>query len=116
MNRILQLAFWYAAAFAFVMAVLPHPPTVPFEPGDKFQHMLAFATLAALGTLAYPRLSALRLAAGLAAFGAAIEFIQMIPALHRDAELGDWIADILAVALSLVVTRLILRWRANSPD
>lgn len=116
MNRILQLAFWCAAAFAFVMAALPHPPTVPFEPGDKIQHMVAFATLGALGTLAYPRLSALRLAAALGAFGALIESVQMIPALHRDAELGDWIADISAVAVSLVVMHLVVRWRANTPE
>ena len=114
MNRILQLAFWCAAAFAFVMAVLPHPPKVPFEPGDKIQHMAAFATLAALGTFAYPRLSPWRLAACLCAFGAMIEVVQLIPVLHRDAEVADWMADTAAIAVVLVAVRGFLAWRAKN--
>ena len=94
------------------MAVLPHPPHVPT--GDKVQHMAAFATLAALGTFGYPRLAPLRLAAGLCAFGALIEVTQMIPVLHRDAELSDWLADTLAVTVVLVAVRLFLRLRANN--
>ncbi len=30
-----------------------------------------------------------------------IEVLQLMPALHRDAELGDWIADCMAAAVTL---------------
>jgi VanZ family protein len=98
--------FWAAACFAFVMAVLPHPPQVPGEPNDKVQHITAFATLALLGSFAYPRTALLRLLAGLSLFGAFIEVVQAIPMLHRDSDVLDWLADTVAV----VVVLLIVRW------
>jgi VanZ family protein len=97
---------WAAACFAFVMAVLPHPPQVPGEPNDKVQHITAFATLALLGSFAYPRTALLRLLAGLSLFGAFIEVVQAIPMLHRDSDVLDWLADTVAV----VVVLLIVRW------
>ena len=104
-----RLLFWAAAIFAFVMAVIPHPPQLPGEPSDKIQHMAAFATLSVLGAWAYARLALLRLLAGLALFGALIELIQAIPILHRDSEFLDWVADMLAVGAVL----LIVRWRRS---
>jgi VanZ family protein len=101
--------FWAAACFAFVMAVLPHPPQVPGEPNDKVQHITAFATLALLGSFAYPRTALLRLLAGLSLFGAFIEVVQAIPMLHRDSDVLDWLADTVAV----VVMLLIVRWRRS---
>jgi VanZ family protein len=102
----LRLAFWSAAAFAFVMAVLPHPPELPGDPSDKVQHVAAFATLGLLGTLAYPRLSAPKLVVRLSLFGAFIELVQAIPKLHRDSSVLDWIADTIACAIVLAA----LRW------
>ena len=95
--------FWLALAFTLVMALLPKPPAVPLPGGDKFQHMAAFAVLSLLAWLAFPRLRFVELFAAMAALGALIEILQMIPALHRDAQLGDWIAD---CAASLVVLSL----------
>ena len=62
-----QRTFWRfllacAATFAIVMAILPHPPQVTPDVGDKANHMLAFATLAILSVLAYPAASLLRIA------------------------------------------------------
>lgn len=105
---VLQLLFWAAALFAFVMAVLPHPPHVPAN--DKVQHMAAFATLGVLGSFAYPRLSALRLLIGLSLFGAFIEVVQAIPALHRDSDFWDWVADTVAVGVALLIVR---SWRTR---
>ncbi|MEO6040941.1 MAG: VanZ family protein [Croceibacterium sp.] len=112
MNRLLPLAFWCAAAFALVMALLPHPPEIPGDPSDKIQHIAAFATLALLGTRAYPRLSPIKLALALCAFGALIEVLQLIPSLHRDSDVRDWFADTLAVVAALSVARLSVRLRA----
>lgn len=102
-----RLLFWAAATFAFVMAVLPHPPSLPGVPSDKLQHVAAFATLGVLGAWAYVHASVLRLLAGLSLFGALIELVQAIPALHRDSDVKDWIADTLACGLVL----LLIRWR-----
>jgi len=98
-----RLLFWAAAVFAFVMAVLPHPPRVPTDPSDKVQHIIAFAALGGLAAWAFPATGAVRLLLGLSAFGALIEIIQLIPDLHRDGDLLDWVADTLAAALTLTV-------------
>lgn len=104
-----RLAFWSAAVFALVMALLPQPPNLPFEPSDKFQHGVAFMTLAALATCAYPKISLLRIGVALCLFGAAIEFFQMIPALHRDAQVSDWIADAAAIVATLILVAVLRR-------
>ena len=101
---------WAAAVFAFVMAVVPHPPQVPGEPNDKVQHIIAFATLALLGSFAYPRTTLTRLLIGLSLFGALIEIVQAIPALHRDSDVLDWLADTAAVIIVLLAVRW---WRGR---
>ena len=93
------------------MAVVPHPPELPGEPNDKIQHIIAFATLALLGSFAYPRTALIRLLAGLSLFGALIEVVQAIPMLHRDSDLLDWLADTAAVLVVLLIVR---RWSLRS--
>ena len=100
---LLQLLFWSAAAFAFVMAVLPHPPELPGDPSDKVQHIRAFAVLAALALAAFAEMSPLRIGVALGLLGAAIEVVQMIPMLHRDASALDWLADCAAVLVVLAI-------------
>ena len=100
--------FWAAGLFALVMALLPHPPRLPGDPSDKIQHIAAFLTLGLLGSFAFPRLSAIRLIVGLSLFGALIEVGQAIPALHRDSDPLDWLADTIACA---VIVMLIRWWR-----
>ena len=113
MNRTLRILFWLSVAFSFVMATLPHPPPMPGEPADKVQHMVAFATMSALAALAFPRVALLRIGIALSAFGAFIEFVQMIPMLHRDAELLDWIADSAAIGVVLGIAAMARRARTN---
>jgi hypothetical protein len=100
-----RAVFWATACFSFVMAVVPHPPELPGHPNDKLEHIAAFATLALLGSLAYPRAIFARLLIGLSLFGAFIELVQAIPALHRDSDPLDWVADTAAVLVVLVVVR-----------
>jgi VanZ family protein len=108
-SRPLRLTFWAAATFAFVMAVVPHPPHIPGAPNDKVQHIIAFATLALLGSWAYTAARPLKLLAWLSLFGALIEIVQAIPSLHRDADVVDWLADTIAVAAVLLLVRAATR-------
>lgn len=97
------MAFWSAAIFAFVMAVLPHPPQIPGSPSDKFQHILAFAILAGLAAAAYRGTPLILLGIQLSIFGAVIELVQLIPALNRDADWVDWLADTVAATAILLL-------------
>jgi hypothetical protein len=99
---ILRVAFWGAALFALTMAVLPQPPMLPGAPSDKVQHIAAFLVLGGLASFAYPATSPVYLGVSLSIFGAFIELVQRIPALHRDSDAVDWIADTAAVALVLI--------------
>jgi hypothetical protein len=92
------------------MAVLPHPPELPGHPNDKVQHIAAFATLALLGNFAYPWVALTGLLIRLSLFGAAIEVVQAIPALHRDSDVLDWLADTIAAATALLLVRW---WRSR---
>jgi len=106
-TRLLRVTFWIALAVAFTAAVVPAEESPEVLPWDKAQHFLAFYVLAFLAAAAYPRRSLLGIGAVLSAFGALIEFVQMIPALHRDAELLDWVADTVAIAAALLPAALI---------
>jgi hypothetical protein len=111
MPAVSRLMFWGAAVFSFVMAVLPHPPELPGSPSDKIQHITAFATLGLLGGWAYRETSPLRLALRLSLFGAFIELVQLIPALHRNSDVLDWAADTAAASIILIGLNW---WRSRS--
>ena len=88
------------------MAVLPHPPELPGQPSDKIQHIAAFLTLALLASWAFTATQPWKLLTRLSLFGAAIELFQMIPALNRDADAVDWLAD----TVTVLVVLLIVSW------
>lgn len=98
--------FWLAIAFMVVMALVPDPPRLPWELSDRVQHIIAFLVLTALATTAYSKVRLLWIAIALSALGAVIELAQMIPALHRDAQLLDWVADTGAIAAIALLIRL----------
>lgn len=108
-RRAIRILFWVAAVFAFAMAVDPHPPEIPGEPGDKFEHMLAFATLATLAAAGWPARNYAAIGLALSWFGAIIEIVQAIPVLHRDCDILDWAADTAALSLVLAAAFLIRR-------
>ena len=116
LRRILPAAFWSALGFAFVMAVLPRPPQPVGPVSDKIQHIVAFAVLAGLAAAAYPKVRLVGIGFGLAAFGALIELVQLIPALGRDGSLMDWVADIAAVAVVLGMAQAVRGFRPPDSD
>jgi hypothetical protein len=96
---------------AVTMAVLPNPPSVPID-SDKFRHMLAFGVLTILSVMAYPEAELLRIGERLSFLGAMIEVVQSIPALHRDCDIMDWVADTVVIVGMLLVVRLVRGRRA----
>ena len=108
LSGVFKVFYWAAALFTLVMALLPHPP-IPalLVGGDKVQHVLAFVALSLLASFAFPKRRPIELFLTLAGFGAAIEFLQMIPALNRDAEVRDWIADCVAIFIILFSINII---------
>ncbi len=86
-----KTAFWGAVVITLWFALYPQPPDL--LPTDKAQHSLAFGVLTALALTAYGTEGWLVTAIALAAFGGAIEILQLIPALHRDADVVDWLTD-----------------------
>ena len=113
-QRLAKPLFWGALLFAYVAAVMPAAEAPKIADNDKVEHMIAFFTLAVLGRLAYLRKSAIGMWLLLAAFGALIEFTQMIPMLHRDAELNDWLADVMALTVGIgLVAIAARRWPAR---
>lgn len=111
-----QLAFWLALLFAVIMAVLPIPPKVGVESlGDKFAHMLAFATLTFLACLGWPGAERLRIAERLSFVGALIEVVQALPMLGRDCDFRDWIADTLAIVVVLAAMHVVRPRKRTNP-
>ena len=103
----LRSGFWAAAIIAVTMALLPQPPALPIDAfGDKFEHILAFAVLSVLAALAYPAEPLTRIAERLSFLGAMIEVLQSIPALHRDCDIRDWVADTIAIIVTLTIFHL----------
>ena len=99
--------FWTTVAIVYASAIMPSAEAPDFGAGDQINHIAAFLTLALLGRAAYRTKPVWLLAAGLSLFGAFIELSQAIPFLNRDANIGDWIADSIAVLIGLVLSALV---------
>ncbi len=102
-SRLFLLAFFAAAILAFVMAVLPAPPVLVQNFSDKVQHAAAFAVLTLLAAGAFPRVRPIYILLGLSGFGGLIEIVQGLPAVHRDSDWFDWLADTAAILGALAV-------------
>lgn len=111
-RRIAFVLLWVAIFVAVVMALLPHPPALPIDRyGDKVEHMLAFGVIALLAAMSYREVPLARIGERLSFLGALIEVGQSIPALHRDCDIRDWIADTIAVIVMLSLYALARRVR-----
>ncbi|MFW8691160.1 MULTISPECIES: hypothetical protein [Mesorhizobium] len=106
-------AFVVTLLAVLVLALLPVPELQEFGidigfDNDKLNHASAFATLAALGGLGWPR-HKITLVIFLALVGAAIEVLQGTTLIDRDLDVFDWVADCIGIAGGLVVA-LCVNW------
>jgi hypothetical protein len=114
MRSLARFLFVAALLFTLVMAWLPHPPHVPWHEEDKIWHVLAFVTLSLLACLAFPAARLARIGERLSFLGAVIEVVQNLPVLHRDCDVYDWIAETIAIAVTLAIVAAIRRTRERA--
>ena len=108
-----RAVFWLTVIFVFVSAEMPAGRAPHLFPWDKAEHFAAFFVLTSLAAAAYPRASLVLVALWLSLFGCAIELVQALPVIHRDCDIGDWVADATAVAAALL-PMMLDRWRRFS--
>jgi len=98
MRKYLDIPLTIIMTLALTIAML-WPLQTPAPGGsDKLVHLIAFAALS-FPLARTGRLGLLPVFIGASAFGGVIELIQ--PSFNRSADLNDWLADILGVALGI---------------
>lgn len=85
------------------------PSTAP-DGTDKLVHLVAFAALA-FPLARTGRVGLIPVFVGASAFGGLIEVLQ--PSFGRSADMQDWIADIVGVALGMILALLYRRLRKH---
>ena len=102
---------WLAIGYAMIAAILwgsliPNPPQVDIEHGDKFEHLFSYGVLMYWFCQLYAA-ARMRLAHAVAfvALGVAIEFAQRATG-YRTFEYLDMLADALGVALGWTIAQL----------
>lgn len=90
-------------------ALLPIARDFPGQFGDKIQHATAFIVLTVLAALAFPAVRPAPLILSMAGLGAAIELLQLLPVVHRDAEMADWVTDCAAILVAAPMAALARR-------
>lgn len=99
---------WLAIGWALILLVIylsliPAPPSIPGEEGDKIGHVLAYATLMMWFLQLYAGLPRrLVLALAFVALGIALEFVQRDTG-YRTFEIADMVADSVGVAVGWLV-------------
>jgi len=100
MRKYLDIPLTIVVTLTLTVAMLwplEAPPPAP-EDTDKLVHLVAFAAL--VFPLAHTgRFGLLPVFVGASAFGGAIELIQ--PSFSRSADVSDWVADVVGVAMGI---------------
>ena len=86
-------AFLAAVAFTLYAALSPGDDTKGLIPWDKAKHFIVFYGLTFLATMALPRSRYWKIGVVLLGFGVAIEILQGLPVIGRDADVFDIVAD-----------------------
>jgi VanZ family protein len=100
MRKYLDIPLTLIVTLTLTVAMLwpmDQPPPAP-EGSDKLVHFIAFAALA-FPLARTGRFGLLPVFIGASAFGGIIELIQ--PSFNRSADINDWIADVVGVALGI---------------
>ena len=112
MRKYLDISLTIVVTLTLTVAMLwplEAPPPAP-EGSDKLVHFIAFAALA-FPLARTGRFGLLPVLIGASAFGGAIELIQ--PSFNRNADLNDWVADVVGVILGIGLGLLYRRLRRH---
>ena len=122
----LALACYWTALFIGTHMPLEQAPFEPVPYLDKWLHVVGFAGLAFLAATAWRARQPLGpiqyglLLLGLGAYAAVDEASQLLPFVGRNADLGDWSADMIGAAIGLTLFTLArivahgLGWRVEN--
>lgn len=113
LHQFAKTVFWLAAAAALALALWPGGTDFG-DWSDTTQHALAFALLTGLAVLAYPRAPLWAIALALVILGAAIELIQMVPIVGRQAEFSEFVTDVAAIAFVMALVLVVRTGFATS--
>jgi VanZ family protein len=104
------LLWWLAVAAVALVELLPAMllPQVPAG-GDKFEHLLAYGTLAFAAVQLFERRALWRVGIGLAALGMSLEIAQGTLTATRSFDLADELANCCGVLLGLAAAFTPLR-------
>jgi len=108
-RRLAKLIFGILTLFVVVLSVAPSK-SVPQVGSDKLGHLIAYACLQIVGTIAFPAPGhVVRLAVGLLILGSGLELVQsFLPS--RSAEWLDAAANAAGVAIGATVCLLLTVW------
>ena len=109
--NLIKTVFWVAVVTVLYVALAPASQSPEVFMSDKVLHFAAFVALSGLAAVAFGVRRPVRLGFLLSAFGALIEFLQGLPLFGRDMSFGDWVADTVAVVLTLGALWLVGRRR-----
>jgi VanZ family protein len=92
----------------YLMLIELPPKEAGWPYWDKVQHIAVFVMLTSLALLAFPKWR-WQSAVGLAMYGAVIEWAQGAWTITRMPSVGDWLADVVGIAISLIVYSWLVR-------
>jgi VanZ family protein len=99
LHRLWLAIGWVLVLLVVYLSLVPAPPTIDIEQGDKYGHILAFGTLMIWFAQLYAQPAArVAVAVGFVALGIGIEFAQELTT-YRSFERADMMADTIGVAL-----------------
>ena len=110
MRKYLDIPLTAFLAITLSVAMLWPLEAPPPEGSDKLVHFIAFAALA-FPLARTGRLGLVAVFIGASAFGGLIELIQ--PSFNRSADIGDWVADTIGVAIGIGCGLLYRRLRRH---
>lgn len=105
----LPILFWSLLLVVTYLMLIELPPKHGGWPyWDKVQHLLVFIMLTIMAFLAYQKVRWLSVIL-LVLYGAAIEWLQGLLTVTRMPSVGDWLADVAGVMLTLMLSVWIVR-------
>lgn len=103
------LCFSALLVLTYLLLIELPPASHPWPWWDKVQHVVAFGGLTVLSLLAFPnRAVAIVIVTGI--YGAVMEVLQGLLTATRQPGLVDWLADMLGVALAVIVMLVFNQW------